>query len=134
VTSGTRPLRAPELRWSIWIVGLAVYTYLLLAPDEWLPSWLRQTVEHKITPGFSFGKLAHGVTYGALTLWTFLLPVKRTGWIFCVVVLALHGVMTEYIQTYIPGRHGRWQDVVTDYVGIAGGLLLGWLCARSWAR
>jgi len=134
VISGTGPQRAPGLRWTVWVAALVVYTYLLLAPDPWLPTWLRTTVGHKVTTDLSVGKFAHGVMYGALTLWTFMLPVGRFGWLICVLILSLHGFGTEFVQLYVPGRHGRWQDVGIDHVGIALGLMLGgvgcWLTGR----
>lgn len=131
--AGNLPLSA-RVRWAVWLVALAGYTYLLCAPNEWLPPWLRTTVSHKITEEFTFGKLAHAATYALLTLATFLLPVGRAGWWVCLAVLLLHGVGTEVVQTFVPSRSGRWQDVVTDYVGIASGLLLGGLGHRLLCR
>jgi VanZ family protein len=117
----------PRLRWAVWLVALAGYTYLLLAPDEYLPPWLRHTVEKKVTEEFTIGKVAHAITYAAFTLATFLLPIRWRAWGICILALSAHGFATEYIQTYVPSRHGCWRDVGIDHVGIATGLLLGWL-------
>jgi VanZ family protein len=123
---------APRVRWAVWLIAFAGYTYLLLAPDEYLPPWLRHTVEKKITEEFTIGKMAHAITYACFTLATFLLPISWRAWRFCIVVLSLHGFATEYIQTYVPSRHGSWRDVGIDHVGIATGLVLGGL--GCWLR
>jgi hypothetical protein len=125
---------APAVRWTVWLISLAIYTYLLVVPNDWLPPWLRVTVGTKITDEFSFGKLAHAGAYGVLTAATYWLPVGRTGWWACIVVLSAHGFGTEYVQTFT-GRTGCWRDVLIDHVGIVSGLLLGglghWLlCGR----
>jgi len=131
VTPGVGPVPGPRVRWAAWLAALAVYTYLLVVPSGWLPPWLRASVGQKITEGFTTGKLAHAVAYGLLTLWTFVLPVRRRGWWVCVAVLSLHGFATEYVQTFVPGRSGRWLDVGIDHVGIATGLVLGGLGLRA---
>src|SRR5947209_6025472 len=82
-------------RWAAWSLALAVYTYLLVVPNDWLPPWLRATTGQKITDEFTTGKLAHAVVYAFLTLATFALPVGREGWWACVVGLSLHGFGTE---------------------------------------
>jgi len=124
----------PRVRWAVWLISLAVYTYLLLAPQDWLPPWLRATVGQKLTDEFSVGKLAHAVVYGLFTLGTFVLPVGRRGWWLCVAALSAHGFATEYIQTFVPGRSGQWFDVGIDHIGIATGLLLGGLGHWLWSR
>jgi hypothetical protein len=131
VTSSTGGIIAPRVRWAAWFGALAVYTYLLVVPNDWLPPWLRTTVSHKITDEFTYGKLAHAASYALLTAATFALPVGRVGWWACVALLSLHGFGTEYVQTFT-GRHGCWLDVLIDHVGIAAGLLLGGLGYRRW--
>jgi hypothetical protein len=122
----------PQLRWVVWLVALAGYTYLLIVPGEWLPLWLQHTVSQRITDEFSIGKLAHVGWYALFTAATFLLPVGWRGWGACVAVMSLHGFGTEFIQTFT-GRNGCWFDVGIDHIGIATGLLLGglgyWLIA-----
>ena len=110
-------------------MALAGYSYLLIVPNEWLPPWLQHTVGTHITDEFTFGKLAHVVSYALLTGMTFLLPVSWPGWALCVAVMSLHGFGTEFIQTFT-GRHGCWLDVGIDHIGITTGLLLGGLRYR----
>src|SRR4051794_1371664 len=89
-----------RLRWAVWLAALAVYTYLLVAPSEWLPPWLRITTGTKITEEFTIGKLLHAILYALFTLAALALPVGWRGWAWCVAVLSLHGFGTEYVQTF----------------------------------
>ena len=120
---------APRLRWAVWLVALAGYTYLLVVPNDWLPPWLQIRVSKKITTELTFGKLAHVASYAILTAGTFLLPIGWTGWAVCAVGMSLHGFGTEYVQTFT-GRQGCWSDVGIDHIGIVAGLLLGGLAYR----
>src|SRR4051794_13773656 len=90
----------PRLRWLVWIVALAIYTYLLVVPNDWLPAWLQTTTGTKITDEFTVGKMAHALNYAAFTLAALALPISWRGWFLCVAVLSLHGFGTEYVQTY----------------------------------
>src|SRR5580704_17964684 len=111
------PVSVPNFRWTVWLIALAGYTYLLVVPNEWLPPWLQHTVGTQITSEFTFGKLAHVSCYAILTIGTFLLPVSWFGWIICVASMSLHGMGTEFVQTFT-GRHGCWSDVGIDHIGI----------------
>ena len=55
---------SPRVRLTIWFVGFAIWTYLLVVPVDWLPAFLRGT-----GPGtwFSFGKLGHAMAFATLT-------------------------------------------------------------------
>jgi len=119
-------MSVPILRWALWLIALAGYTYLLIVPNNWLPTWLQHTISKRITNEFSYGKLAHLSSYALLTATTFLLPVGWRGWAVCVAVMSLHGFGTEYVQTFT-GRHGCWFDVGIDHIGVGTGLLLGGL-------
>jgi VanZ family protein len=119
-------MSVPRLRWALWLIALTVYTYLLVVPNDWLPPWLQHTVSKQITNEFTFGKLAHILSYAFLTATTFLLPVGWRVWGICVAVMSLHGFGTEYVQTFT-GRHGCWFDVGIDHIGVGTGLLLGGL-------
>jgi VanZ family protein len=131
-TSTTRPAAFPRLRWAVWLAGFAMYTYLLVVPEGWLPHWLNDTVGQKVTDKLTVGKYAHAFAYGGFTIMTFGLPVRWRGWLICVLVLSMHGFLTEYVQTFVPTRHGRWEDVQIDHYGIAGGLILGGLGYLLW--
>jgi len=121
------------LLWAVWLAGLAVWTYLLTVPPEWLPPFLR--FRHR--PGlivFSWAKVGHACAYATLAAWVYLLPVRRwVGWL-CVAILVEHAVVTECIQTYVPARTGSPIDVAIDHAGILAGLLLGGLGDWCWGR
>jgi VanZ family protein len=117
----------PQFRWAAWLTALVVYTYLLCAPNEWLPPWLQHTVGVQVTDEVTLGKFAHAGAYAFLTLLTFWLPIGWSGRAACVTILVLHGGATEYVQTLVPSRHGCWTDVGIDEFGVAVGLLLGGL-------
>ncbi|MCG2686475.1 VanZ family protein [Candidatus Parcubacteria bacterium] len=87
-------------------------------------NWLVDFVAHK---------LIHLVEYGVL----FVL-LHRALRISCpkISVLGLlglslglavaYGVLDEYHQTFLPGRQGRWQDVVVDGIGALGAAVVGY--------
>lgn len=112
-----------------WLIALLVYTYLLIAPNEWLPPWLRAAAGHPITEMFTWGKLAHAGAYAVLTITLFWLPVTEKVFWTGVVVLLIHSTATEYVQTFT-GRTGRLLDVLIDQFGIVLGLCLGALWER----
>jgi VanZ family protein len=118
--------------WTVWVVGMLVWTYLLLVPADWLPPWFRFGHE-KGTGGIGWGKVGHASAYALLTAYPFWLPLSRPQrvWAF-VVVLSVHAFGTEYLQTWVPTRSGSWTDVGIDHAGVAAGLLLGGL--SNWGR
>ena len=79
-------------------------------------------------------KLGHFVEYAVLAL-LFLRALRGTqsptrqhlAWAFTLTVL--YAITDEYHQTLVPGRAGRWEDVVID---ASGALLALWLCFRGW--
>lgn len=122
---------SPNLRWSIWIGGMLTWTYLLVAPVDWLPPWFRfhGTARSRL---LSWSKLGHASAYATLTFFVFLLPVSRRTRLALWALISLHTMATEWIQTYVPTRSGCWSDVGIDHFGIAVGLLSGWLLTRQW--
>ena len=87
------------------------------------------------------GKLHHLVAYFVLTLLVFInaeligrasLRSKKT-WLMIGVVIA-YGALDEFLQVFIPGRHGSHLDWAVDVVAclLCVGLLL--LAQRLWCR
>jgi VanZ family protein len=78
-------------------------------------------------------KLGHFLEFAVLAL-LFLRALRGTrsptrqqlAWAFALTVL--YAITDEYHQTFIPGRAGRWEDVVID---ASGALLALWLCFRG---
>ena len=115
--------------WAIWVVGLLIWTYLLVVPTWLLPPWLRATAASSVG-GFRVQKLGHSGVYALLTAYPFLLPVGRRHWKVTTAVMAAHGCATELIQTFVPTRSGELMDVAIDWFGVLIGLLIGPLLGR----
>ena len=121
----------PRLRWSVWLFGLIAWTYLLVVPVDWLPSFLRFGGGDGPS-GLSWGKIGHSAAYATLALLVPLLPVARNGRFALWGVLVAHACTTELVQTLVPTRSGAFSDVAIDLAGFAVGVLLGQLWPRDW--
>jgi VanZ family protein len=122
-------------RWLVWCVGLllawclllALWTLALLTPDP-------VRIAKQVLPGdleFSAAKLTHVLAYGLLAAMIGVLrPLGRWRWLF-LALLSLHGMGTEYLQTFVPTRTGSLRDVGIDHVGILLGAVLTW---KNWLR
>lgn len=110
--------------WIVWALGLAVWTYLLIAPVEWLPPWLRFGGSG-ISKLLTWSRIGHASAYATLAAIVPLLPIRRTGHVVLWCLLSIHACATEYIQTLVPTRTGSWIDVATDHFGIMLGLVVG---------
>jgi hypothetical protein len=74
---------------------------------------------------FPAAKTLHVCVYAFLLIYAAWLPVGRWSWLF-LVFLSLHAGGTEYLQQYVPGRHGTLRDVLIDHIGLLLGLALTW--------
>ncbi len=110
----------------IFAVLFALWTWRLCSP---IPDDLRAGMNATGNP-FLVAKAAHVIGYAVLAALAATLPVRRRGRVILVGLLVLHGVATEVIQTYVPGRTGKVADVLIDWAGIA----LGALAARLRTR
>src|SRR5262249_52909787 len=106
------------LPWLVWGLLLLVFTYGLVSPES-------PKVAKIVTPyGWDYlvSKSAHVIGYGTLSFLVSFLPVSGWAPLRLRVALLLHGALTEYIQTFVPGRNGNPVDVAIDLSGI----MLGW--------
>jgi VanZ family protein len=93
-------------------------------------------MSHAVMPTtlhFPASKLLHVSVYAFLTVYLKWLPLGRGRWLL-LAFLSLHAAGTEFFQQFIPGRYGRFSDVLIDHFGIALGLALTrnyWLPRRS---
>jgi VanZ family protein len=103
---------SPAIRWTLWMLCVAVWTLMLVTPQ---PAKIMQDV----LP-------AHVLSYAFLTVLAAWLRVRGDRRWLLLVFLSLHGMATEYVQTHVPGRSGSWRDVGIDHIGILLGLALSW--------
>jgi len=78
-------------------------------------------------PAWTFGwNLAHAPTFGLLALLLLPLAPRADGWVrlgprqwaWLSLVAVGYGVVDEWHQAHVPGRHPSFLDVVTDAVGV----------------
>jgi VanZ family protein len=107
-------------RWATWWLLAGLWALALLTPQP-------VQIEKRVLPEealFSASKGLHVAAYAFLTaLGAWLPPWHGRRWL-PIVVMSLHGCLTEFFQLFVPARHGCLQDVAIDHVGIALGLLL----------
>ena len=69
----------------------------------------------------SLGHFGAFLVLGIFSTFTFMFYFRKWKWLFAVPLnIGLGfglGALTEYIQTFIPGRAGRWADVMIDFSG-----------------
>ena len=76
-------------------------------------------------------KAGHAVEYGVLylLLWQALDP-RRPFIALAWMLTVLYAVSDEFHQAFVPGRNGRWMDVVIDSVGASVAALAVWASVR----
>jgi VanZ family protein len=119
---------------TLWLVQLhyvgfvalwVAWTVALLAP---VPKQTASVVLPTDEAKFWFGKSLHVCTYAFLTIAGISLPWSRKQRLGLLLALFLHGVATEILQQFVPGRTGSVRDVLLDSAGI----LLGWAILSWW--
>jgi VanZ family protein len=121
---------SPRWMWFVWAIGLVVWTYLLVAPVEWLPPWLRFG-GNGISKLLTWSRIGHASAYLVLAAIVPFIPVAWRIQIALWCILSIHACATELIQTFVPTRTGSWIDVATDHVGIVTGIVMGLVLARQ---
>jgi hypothetical protein len=117
--------------WFVWAIGLFVWTYLLVAPVNWLPPWLRFGGSG-ISKLLTWSRVGHASAYLILAAFVPFIHVGRRIQIALWCILSVHACATELIQAFVPSRSGSWIDVATDHVGIVAGIVMGLALARQW--
>jgi VanZ family protein len=105
---------------ALFALVLGVWTYEVLAENP-----VPDSVMRLIPTGWRFwlAKGLHVAAYAVLTLLAAWLPIPRALFWLVIAGLLLHGVGTEFGQTFTANRSGSLRDVVLDWVGVAAGLL-----------
>ncbi len=69
----------------------------------------------------SLGHFGAFLVLGIFSTFTYMLYLKKKKWLFAVPLNFIQGfglaALTEYIQTFVPGRSGLYSDVVIDFSG-----------------
>lgn len=109
--------------WVGWWVAVAVWTAALTTT---LPVHVKEAVLPHDPYGVPVSKVLHVVAYAFLAgSVACLRPPGVWRWLLLIFLLE-HGVVTEYVQLFVPDRTGAVPDILIDHGGIALGLLLTW--------
>lgn len=120
--------RGDAFRFLVFAAFLGLWTWKLLEPSP-VPEALSAELGGDLK--FVLAKSLHACAYAFLAVLVHALPVPRYWHWFLVGLLALHGAATEVGQTFVEGRSGSVRDVVIDWAGVAGGVLLCRLARRG---
>lgn len=123
------PARPRPLGHLLFWPALAVWTWKLVVPNP-VPEAVLGFLDWLAVAHYVAAKALHLLGYTFLTvalgLWV---PRRRRPLVLALSLLLLHGLATEVIQTFVPGRGGRALDVLIDWAGVSLGVLIGW---RLW--
>ena len=69
----------------------------------------------------AIGHFGAFLVLGIFSTFTYMLYIKRKKWDNVIIINMVQGfilaALTEYIQTFVPGRSGLLSDVLIDYLG-----------------
>lgn len=114
----------------LFLTCISVWTYLLLIPDPLGEvdrmgfSW--GINEFSLDLKFVASKTTHLIAYSFLTFLGLFLPLRPRYRLALILFILGHAVVTEIIQVSVPGRSGRYEDVIINWTGI----LIGYLANR----
>jgi VanZ family protein len=120
--------------WLLWLPALAVMAGIFLLSHQ---SGLRVTEDVDVERPLrvSGHLLAYAALGGLLLLAVARLDPPRPGQAVLAWVLAVaYGLTDEFHQSFVPDRNGRLDDVVTDAIGAAVGVVVAWLVLSALAR
>lgn len=127
------PVLARWLAASVW--AAFIWLSLTFSPRPGGdPGWLDELLARlaPLVEGTGADKLVHAVLFAVLA---FLVlrslraagPIPRVWRVAVVVVVALYGGLTEWVQASLPARTASWGDFVAD---LAGAAVVGWWLGR----
>ena len=108
--------------WLLWLPALAVMAGIFLLSHQ---SGLRVTEDVDVERPLRVS--GHLLAYAALGG---LLLLAVLAWVLAVA----YGLTDEFHQSFVPDRNGRLDDVVTDAIGAAVGVVVAWLVLSALAR
>lgn len=103
----------------IFVFFLGLWTWELLAEKPVPDSVMRLIpVEWR----FWLAKGLHVFGYAFLTVLASTLPVSRKFFWGVIAMLVVHGIATEYGQSFVSTRTGSFRDVMLDWAGVVLGI------------
>ncbi len=104
--------------WVLWVVDLILITVgsVMLPLQHHLP-WQSSSVSHFLA-------------YMGIGLLPMLVRPGWRGTLFLFVTVSILGGLMEWIQTFMPGRYGTISDALINMVGLATGILIGFLLEK----
>jgi VanZ family protein len=111
-----------QLRRVVWLVYSLAWTAALVTPQPVEAS--KATLPEEAQ--FTVGKTLHVCAYALLCALTGWQRFPQRWRPVALLALSAHAALTEVIQTYVPQRHGCWQDVALNHVGLYLGVVAAW--------
>ncbi|MDN3554943.1 VanZ family protein [Halomonas maura] len=113
------PTDTPANRWPLWLLGLALLTFLA---GGLIPGALRAAIEQRLHLPFAVPPVAHFLLSGAMAAG---LRWCRPCWPLAVVLMVVLtiGGLAELAQVWVPGRQPSWGDLGLDVAGALAGLV-----------
>ncbi len=105
--------------WGLWVIDLV----LIVIGSVMMP------LQHH-APWESSG-MSHLLAYMGLGLLPMLL---RPGWRWVLILFvgaSAFGALMEWIQTFVPGRHGTVDDALINSAGLAIGIVVGYMMEKG---
>lgn len=118
--SRRRRVQSRRLAAVAFSAAFAITAVLLLLPGDTLP----QT--------HLWDKAEHAATFATLTMLGHLAMERSRHRLLLVAGLIGFGILTEMLQTFVPGRSSEIADAVADAVGILTVTTVWWLASRTW--
>jgi VanZ family protein len=110
-----------RLWWGLWTVYAAAWTAALLSTVPLAAKGTLIPQEYF----FSTGKALHVSAYTVFALLTSRLPLTAVNRRWMLLVVVLHGPLTEFLQQFT-GRTASVMDVGFDWIGVGLGVGLSW--------
>jgi VanZ family protein len=109
--------------WAVWWLGVLVWSVALTTT---LPVHIKEAVLPVDPAGIHVAKVLHVTAYAFLAAFAgWLRPKGNWHWLILILLLE-HGVVTEWVQGFVPERTSSVNDIVIDHIGVALGVALSW--------
>lgn len=120
--------------WLLWLPALAVMAGIFVLSHQ-AGLHVTEDVDVERPLRVSGHLLAYAALGGLLLLALARFDPPRVGQAVVAWVLAVaYGLSDEFHQSFVPDRNGRLDDVVTDAIGAAVGVIVAWLVLSMLAR